>query len=90
MFDVSDTLREWASRECPNADLKAETDKFLDYHRAKGNAFRDWDAAWRTWLRNSVKYNGNRNSLFNYHKETQTERTQRLMQEIDAEAANGK
>lgn len=30
--------------------------QFLDRHRAKGNKFIDWTAAWRTWLRNSERF----------------------------------
>ncbi len=29
---------------------------FRDHHVAKGSLFRDWQAAFRTWLRNSVKF----------------------------------
>lgn len=31
-------------------------ERFLDHHRAKGSVFRDWDAAWRTWVRNGVDF----------------------------------
>ena len=31
-------------------------DRFIDYHRAKGSTFVDWDAAWRTWVRNGVGF----------------------------------
>ena len=55
-FDISDSLKEWASKNCPNLDLKEETEGFMDYHRAKGNSFADWDAAWRTWMKNAVKF----------------------------------
>lgn len=37
-------------------DLGRETAQFLDHHRAKGSSFRDWDAAWRTWIANAVKF----------------------------------
>lgn len=37
-------------------DLKAEVEQFRDYHRAKGTTMKDWDAAFRTWLRNAVKW----------------------------------
>ncbi|WP_157043615.1 hypothetical protein [Nitrobacter hamburgensis] len=33
-----------------------EFDRFIDHHRAKGSTFADWEAASRTWLRNSVKF----------------------------------
>ena len=29
---------------------------FVDHHLAKGSLMADWDAAWRTWCRNDVKY----------------------------------
>jgi hypothetical protein len=37
-------------------ELEVEADQFKDHHRSKGSVFRDWDAAFRTWLRNSAKY----------------------------------
>lgn len=52
--------RERAAREGINADLEAE--RFRDHHTAKGNAFCDWDAAFRTWLGNAQRFaNGTRN-----------------------------
>ncbi len=33
-----------------------ESEQFADYHRAKGSRMMDWQAAWRTWCRNHVKY----------------------------------
>jgi uncharacterized protein DUF1376 len=30
---------------------------FADFHRSKGNRMADWSAAWRTWVRNEVKFN---------------------------------
>jgi uncharacterized protein YdaU (DUF1376 family) len=37
-----------------NVELEAE--QFRDYHTAKGSVMLDWDAAFRTWLRNAVKF----------------------------------
>lgn len=31
-------------------------ERFADYHRSKGNLMADWDAAWRTWVRNQVEF----------------------------------
>ncbi len=45
----------WAERWKLPAD-DPEFGRFLDYHRAKGNAFRDWGAAWRNWKRNEGKF----------------------------------
>lgn len=37
-------------------DLQAELANFLDHHTARGTVFKDWQAAFRTWLRNAVKF----------------------------------
>jgi hypothetical protein len=37
-------------------DVTAECVKFRDYHLAHGRVMKDWDAAFRTWLRNAVTY----------------------------------
>lgn len=36
--------------------LSVELEKFTDYHKAKGSTMKDWDAAFRTWLRNAVEF----------------------------------
>lgn len=40
-----------------NVSLSDEFPKFIDFHKARGNYYKDWDAALRTWLRNAVKFN---------------------------------
>jgi hypothetical protein len=40
-----------------NVSLGDEFPKFIDFHKARGNVYKDWDAALRTWIRNSVKFN---------------------------------
>ena len=40
------------------------SDQFKDYHISKGSSFKCWDAAWRTWLRNSLKFNSNKSDNF--------------------------
>lgn len=39
-----------------SVDLTVELAQFKDYHTAKGTVMKDWDAALRTWLRNSAKW----------------------------------
>jgi hypothetical protein len=34
------------------ASVAGEAEKFVSYHRSKGNTFRRVDAAWQTWVRN--------------------------------------
>lgn len=38
--------------------INAMAEAFSDHHRAKGSKFVDWSAAWRTWVRNEIKFNG--------------------------------
>jgi len=40
-------------------DCDAEASHFRDHHSAKGEPMLDWNAAFRTWLRNAVRF-GNR------------------------------
>ncbi|MEV8324600.1 hypothetical protein [Kitasatospora sp. NPDC056731] len=48
---VTDAMRAWATRKgITAARLDTETERFLDHHRAKGSTFKDWIAAWRTWM----------------------------------------
>ena len=49
-------MRDWAKAKGVSVNLDEETDAFLDHHRGKGSVFKDWAAAWRTWMRNSVKF----------------------------------
>jgi len=39
-------------------EIADEADSFRDHHLAKGTTFKDWDAGWRTWVRNSIKFRG--------------------------------
>lgn len=37
-------------------DIENEADRFRDHHTARGTAFKDWDAGWRTWIGNAARY----------------------------------
>lgn len=54
-FTLTDQRREYARTK--GLDAGGEFEQFADHHRAKGTTFLDWDAAWRTWCRNAVKFN---------------------------------
>ena len=56
-FDPTPEMVSWAQK-LGVRDIRWETDSFKDYHLARGNVFKDWKAAWRTWMRNHVKFNG--------------------------------
>ncbi|WP_163836841.1 replication protein [Spartinivicinus ruber] len=55
-FPVTAELIQWASEKSIQVDLVIETEKFLDYHRAKGSTFKCWASAWRNWMRNAQKF----------------------------------
>lgn len=40
-------------------EIDHEADKFRNHHLSKQSRYRDWDAAWRTWLANSRKFQSN-------------------------------
>lgn len=48
----------WVRPELPEAPAGVnaawEEAQFRDYHQAHGSRFRDWDAAWRTWIRRAT------------------------------------
>jgi hypothetical protein len=39
-------------------EINHEADRFRDYHLARGSSFKDWNAAWRTWLGNAKRFAG--------------------------------
>ncbi|WP_163833263.1 replication protein [Spartinivicinus ruber] len=55
-FQLTPELVQWASEKFIQVDLVIETEKFLDYHRAKGSTFKCWASAWRNWMRNAEKF----------------------------------
>lgn len=62
-FEVTPKMKEWASNQGAIVDeLDFETEKFLDHHLSKGNLFTSWDAAWRSWVRNSIKWRKERSA----------------------------
>jgi Helix-turn-helix domain len=56
IFPVTEAMRAWWQANAPEVDVERETEQFLDYHRAKGNLFKDWTAAWRRWMRNATSF----------------------------------
>jgi hypothetical protein len=38
------------------AALEFTTNKFLEFHKARGTTFASWDAGWRTWVMNTISY----------------------------------
>jgi hypothetical protein len=58
-FVVTNELKAWARENVPSLLVEPETDRFLDYHRAKGSLHKDWVAAWRNWMRRAAEYGSN-------------------------------
>lgn len=50
----------WAREQAEKAGVEIEwyleADQFVDHHRKVGSIFVDWKAAWRTWVRNAIKF----------------------------------
>jgi hypothetical protein len=48
-------------------DFKSTFEYFIDYHKAKGNKFKNWFSAYKNWCRKSKQFekNGNKNDYFN-------------------------
>lgn len=44
------------ARQFSAKEIEDEADRFRNHHLARDTRFRDWDAAWRTWLANSRKF----------------------------------
>jgi hypothetical protein len=47
-------------RNFTDEEIRHEAQQFRDYHVARGNTFKDWNAAWRNWLGNARKFNRGR------------------------------
>jgi DNA-binding transcriptional MocR family regulator len=52
------------SNKYPGLDFRDEVDAFKNYHLAKGSVMKDWDAAFRTWLRNAKRWNSPRGQVW--------------------------
>lgn len=50
-------LSYWRERNRLDLNVDDEFERFLAHHRANGKTMADWDAAWKTWYCNAVKFN---------------------------------
>lgn len=55
-FPVTDAMKTYAKKIGYVANLEDLTEDFLLYHQKEGSLFKSWDAAWKTWLRNQLKW----------------------------------
>lgn len=47
----------------PHINARSEAERFRDFKLADGKTHKDWDAAWRTWCRNAIKFDKPRNGF---------------------------
>jgi hypothetical protein len=63
-FEVTPAMVTWSRENTPHADGRVETDQFRDYWHAKSGKDAtkiDWEATWRSWMRNAEKHAGRTN-----------------------------
>jgi hypothetical protein len=53
---LPDGFEEYARGKGIKSNLVMIFHDFVLYHRKKGSKFRDWNAAWQTWVRNQIKF----------------------------------
>lgn len=57
-FSLTDKMKEYAhGKGITNGKCEELFEAFYDWHKAKGDLMADWVAAWRTWVRNDIKFN---------------------------------
>lgn len=52
-FALTDDRTLYATERLPRVNAPELLSAFRDYHTNKGTLARDWDASWRTWVRNA-------------------------------------
>jgi len=55
-FSITDKMRQYAKTKNFTGNLENLTEKFLNFHQSKGNRFVSWEAAWRNWVLNELKF----------------------------------
>ena len=55
-FDPTPDQRAWAATVIRASQIDAETQKFRDHFTANGKRMKDWNAAWRNWIRRSREF----------------------------------
>lgn len=76
-FTLTPEREAFGNRIAPHVVMADEFAQFCDFHRSRGNAMLDWDAAWRTWCRNAKKF---QKGVRNVRDESPLEKLQRAYQ----------
>jgi hypothetical protein len=59
--DWAPSSEDWqhaADKGFSSPQIDAQAEKFRNHHLSKGSMMADWCAAWRTWISNSIKWDG--------------------------------
>lgn len=73
-----------------SVDMRKEEEHFRDWSKANGKTYKDWDAGFRTWLRNAKQFNRNgqkKTALQLQHEENQRFLSEEWMKAKAEEAA---
>lgn len=54
-FELTEPMREYALKLCPDMDTERTFDDFKNYHLGKGTTAVDWTRSWMTWVSNCQK-----------------------------------
>lgn len=57
-FCLTDATMQWLAGKFPTVDVEETIERFTDNAAAKAWAYRDWQAAFRNYIRNGQKYGG--------------------------------
>lgn len=81
-FEVTEALYGWAFEKFGfgRGEVDSETEKFLDFHRARGSKMLDWVAAWRTWFRKAVEFRDERVRNQGFRERSKKSITERNME----------
>jgi hypothetical protein len=60
-FEITDKMKSWAIKTgLDGINLNLETEKFINYHLAKGTRFKNWTAGWRNWMLKALEFSNQR------------------------------
>lgn len=62
-----------------SVSIQKELPNFCDYYKSKGETRADWQASWRTWVRNASKFSGKQINGFKSEKQRNSEATMRAI-----------
>ena len=54
-FSISPEMEKWLNKQNLEFNPQEEIPKFIDYHLAKGSKFKDFNAAFRNWIRKAIE-----------------------------------